>query len=541
VRIKFNKNLALLALIVSQLISHAQTYSDSLRLIWQNEDIIDSMRFNALGSYYDINNQQQPDSALLALDYHYQLAKVKGDTLQVYQACKNKGNIHRLKGNYNIAINAYKEAEKIALQLNRPVLKAKILGNIGNVFIYRKDYKQATQYFSKALNIYLEEKNTEGESHILTSLGSVYLIIQNYDLALEYYQKALLILNTKGGKERRKAIIYANIGWTNFEKGLYEDARSYYELSLKILQLKNEKFFILDCYSTLAKIHLKLNQLDQAKAYAELNLALNKELKIESGIIEAEIIVAQLAFETNIDQATELGQSILEHLPSDVNKEIKRDIYRLLYKCYKNQNELELALRMHEKFTVYRDSIQVEKNNFAVAREVVKNDYEIQLYEAELEKGREKAQLELSQLKRTFGIISVFVLLIALLLYYFFAKSKKNRIRRNMLLAEIESLKSNTGKELVVDSNQFQLVREKLDAAIEKKLNDTDWKVLGILLDDPVISNKEIAEKAFLSIDGIGSSLRRMYEYFDVKDSKYKKISLLLEAIKISGKPTSTA
>jgi hypothetical protein len=53
-------------------------------------------------------------------------------------------------------------------------------------------------------------------------------------------------------------------------------------------------------------------------------------------------------------------------------------------------------------------------------------------------------------------------------------------------------------------------------------------------LDDPVITNKEIAEKAFMSVDGIGSSLRRMYEYFEIKESKYKKISLLLVAVKIS-------
>jgi hypothetical protein len=33
---------------------------------------------------------------------------------------------------------------------------------------------------------------------------------------------------------------------------------------------------------------------------------------------------------------------------------------------------------------------------------------------------------------------------------------------------------------------------------------------LHILLKEPDITNKEIAEKAFMSVDGIGSSLRRM-------------------------------
>ena len=49
-----------------------------------------------------------------------------------------------------------------------------------------------------------------------------------------------------------------------------------------------------------------------------------------------------------------------------------------------------------------------------------------------------------------------------------------------------------------------------------------------------MITNKGIANKVFLSIDGVGSSLRRMYVYFDIKESKYKKIALLLEAVKLS-------
>jgi DNA-binding CsgD family transcriptional regulator len=69
---------------------------------------------------------------------------------------------------------------------------------------------------------------------------------------------------------------------------------------------------------------------------------------------------------------------------------------------------------------------------------------------------------------------------------------------------------------------------------LRKKINETDWNVLNILYEDPVISNKELADKAYLSVDGIGSSLRRMYEYFDIPNSKYMKIVLLLKAIKLS-------
>jgi hypothetical protein len=39
-----------------------------------------------------------------------------------------------------------------------------------------------------------------------------------------------------------------------------------------------------------------------------------------------------------------------------------------------------------------------------------------------------------------------------------------------------------------------------------------------------------------MSIDGISSSLRRMCKYIEIKENKYKKVSLIHTAIKISNK-----
>jgi len=114
--------------------------------------------------------------------------------------------------------------------------------------------------------------------------------------------------------------------------------------------------------------------------------------------------------------------------------------------------------------------------------------------------------------------------------------SHKNT-EQQKLLQEITLLKSKQSKELALPSGSFKLDRGSIENAISKKLNDTDWKVLTILIDDPVISNKKIAEKSFLSVEGISSALRRMYVTFDIKESKYKKISLLMEVIKLSNNP----
>ena len=80
----------------------------------------------------------------------------------------------------------------------------------------------------------------------------------------------------------------------------------------------------------------------------------------------------------------------------------------------------------------------------------------------------------------------------------------------------------------------MELSKEKIDNHLYRVLNETDWNVLLILLDNPMVLNREIAEKSNMSIDGIGSSLRRMYDYFEVNETKYKKVALIHKAVNIS-------
>jgi hypothetical protein len=107
-------------------------------------------------------------------------------------------------------------------------------------------------------------------------------------------------------------------------------------------------------------------------------------------------------------------------------------------------------------------------------------------------------------------------------------------VNQSALNKQIEKIESNDVNELAINTQEFELIKEKIEKTIDRKLNATDWNVLNILLKEPEVSNKDIAEKAFMSVDGIGSSLRRMYLYFDIKETKYKKIALIMEAIKAS-------
>jgi tetratricopeptide (TPR) repeat protein len=513
----------------------AQNQSNDLKAIWENTKNADSIRFNALADYYKLNNQAQPDSTLRVLNYYYQLAKEKNNLKELYNVANDRGGIYRLKGELELSMHYYKEAEKLAIKLNDLTLKANISGNIGNVYANKKDYKKALHYFTNSYTIFKNVNDKNGESRMLSSIGNVYLYIQNYELALAYYEKALKAIKNIDVPPRSIAVIYLNIGWTNYEIKKFKEAQLYNEKAIKILEETKDKFFLLNGYTTLARIHLDLNQFKKATEYADKSLALSKELDASEFIAVSQTIFAQIDLKKGNSEAAKIkGETILKNLNKKANLELKEELYDVLYKCYQAENNPKKSLEMYQKYSIYKDSIQLERNKLTLIREVVKNEFDDLLLKNEQKLQKEKAELISKQQQKTYGIILGSIILIIAIIFYFNRNIKRSRKKRDELLQEIEKLKNSEVNTLVVNPHEFQLVREKIESFIQRKLNDTDWNVLNILLKEPDISNKELAEKAFMSVDGIGSSLRRMYLYFDIKESKYKKIALITEAIKIS-------
>jgi tetratricopeptide (TPR) repeat protein len=507
---------------------------DSLETIWKSSQEDEQHKFEALNAYYELINEIAPDSTLLMLDKHYNVAIKEQNNSQLFLITKWIGNINRFKGNLETALKSYHKADSLALILDKPLLKASIKGNLGNVFANQRDYSKSAKYFSEALKIYQENESVSGTVRILTNLGTLHLIIENYKVSEEYYQKALEKLGNIENKKRRFAILKHNIGWSQYKNNQFDEARLSYEEALQLFQEQNRKFLIASSYSTLSLIHKELGNIEKAKEYTRKDYNLNKEINREGLVFNAEVNMALILYETDVNEAINKGEDLLRRMPHNTDIEIQSKLYNLLYKSYKAVNEPSKALKMYELFTVNNDSIQITKNNYAVARATLTKDFELQLFENKLENTKAQKQLEINQLKRTYGIITISIFTIAIFAFLFRKQKINNQQKREALLQEISKLKSDSKSSILTNTVSFKLHRENIENSIGRKLNDTDWSVLTILLEDPVISNKKIAERAFKSVDGIGSSLRRMYDYFKIKETKYKKIALLNDSIKRS-------
>ena len=533
------KNLYFLGLIFLCLSSRSLYSSqvDSLRLTWENEELSDSLRFNALEEYDELYSLVSPDSVLVVLDYYHDLAITKGADRQLYRSFLKKGNIFRIQDRIDEARTHYYEAQLVAKKINNARLEAIIIGNLGNLHLDQGEYLESIKKYNKAKKIFVTEGDKDGEARMLNATGAINSRIGNHDIALVNYEEALSIYSLLQDDEYNTSLgtttILMNIGLIHFRDSSYIKAESSFIEALKRLKTDNYKYYIAGCYSMLAQIYLSLNQIENSLLFANKNFDINKELGTQSGILEAKIILAKIIYQKNKFQAIEQLENILESVFQAQSLESKREVSELLYKGYKFQNRMDLSLKMYEFFNLYNDSIKAKIDSYAIARETVKNEYEKILFESKLENEKEKNILKLNQIKKIALIIFISIFLVLLLIYFIILNNNKNTKKRDDLLEQIKFHKENK-LSTILDSNKFELSKQKIDNYLSRELNETDWKVLLLLLDNPMVLNKEIAEKSNMSIDGIGSSLRRMYDYFEINETKYKKVSLIHKVVNIS-------
>jgi tetratricopeptide (TPR) repeat protein len=513
----------------------SQIKKDSLKNIWVNTTISDSLRFKAIKDYYYKNTYAKPDAVITLTKYHYQLGKEKGSVKQMADALNERSYAHYIKGDLNASIEALKQSISVFEKINDTKNLVVIQSNLGSIYKEQKDYLKAFNSFNTSLKIIRELKLKTSEARILAEIGDIYSILDELDLAMEYFDESLTIcVARKISKQNQIGSIFLKKAEIYYKKKQYNLAKEYSNKAINEFKETSNKFDLSECYILLAKVNKKLSKKTQALEYTNKALAINYEIDNNSKIIEAQILKSYLLLDTKPAQAKNLSEKSLQLLKPETSNKIKADLYKLLYECYKKSNQTNRALSMIEKHTIFRDSFQLERNKILIIKETIKSEYEQKLQQNKAINEKENAIVKLTYTYRIYFVISIIIVLVILFVYAFRTKNIKTRKELDALLLEINSLKRKEKLTLLVDASNFELNKEKIQTSINRKLNKTDWSVLNVLLQNPEASNKEISEKVFLSIDGIGSSLRRMYLFFDLKQTKYKKVLLIKKAIEIS-------
>ncbi len=500
---------------------------DSLLNEWRNEKRTVEERLFAFNEAYTAYYQQFPDTMLQELDELARKALEWNHPMALFEAWIRKGGLLNYQGKNEAALVAYDRAEEVIRPIGDQMRLGSLANNRGNVYAQQADFAKAMAHFNEALELHSAAGYQRGQWNARMALGNVFVLIETYELGKVQYESVLAELDWQPENARFRGLLYMNLGYCEYKLEHFDRAGELYEQALPLMQQSGSDFDLASCHQNMAILRKDEERTEEALFHIHESYALFQQLGAQSYEIECQLTLAQILRETDREQAMSIAKQVLSQFDAIESDATKSDLYELLYLGHKDDANLELALAMHEQHLAFHDSVEASRNRYSVIRTAYEKDVEYQMNVIRLEGQKAMDELLIQQLKTVLWLTLTFVLVVSLLIAYTVRTKAAHEQRRQVLLKEINSLKAAQTRNMAMNLTTLEDQRPAIEQSLGRELNETDWRVLKILLDDPTITNQAIADQACLSVDGIGSSLRRMYTYFDVKETKYKKIGLV--------------
>ena len=485
---------------------------DSLWGVWNDTSQVDSNRLNAMQLIIrDKYIFAKPDSAFYFAQMQYDLAEENGQKKHMADALNLQGVSYAIRGINHKAIESYNRSLKIFEKMDNKAGIATAIMNMGIMYSKQEEKEKALDHYTKSLMLFEEINNKSGAGAALINMGTIYFDRKNLEKAMEFFVKSLKVKEEVGHK-KGIATSLANIGEVYSAQGNISKAMEYYQRGLAIYIEINAKNKIAESYLLISKAYKLQGEYSKTIAFT------TKALKI----------------------AQEMGSPGLTENAS-----------KLLHESYKHIGDTRRALEMHELYLEAKDNITNEENTKAIIQLQYKYEYEKKseadsIKNAEMQKVKD-AQLETQQVKlkqerlMRYGLIAISSLVIILLINL--ALSHRNYKRQQeaeteKLLSQIKLLKTDNAlrkTEVPLILADFEINKEKLNALAENRLNESDWKILNEICNHPTIANKDIAASVYLSLEGVKSSFKKMYDLFEITASgRNKKLALAIHVMKIS-------
>ncbi|MDO5665402.1 MAG: LuxR C-terminal-related transcriptional regulator [Bacteroidia bacterium] len=187
------------------------------------------------------------------------------DPHQITMAYFYSGCVYREQGNFEQAMQQYKEAGQYAAKTNNVDLQGLVQYNIGDLLAEEGLHALALEKYKVAESLYCQSPVNPEEKQVkcLIAIGQIFLLLRNNDSALVTFNKGLELAKTFGSTTVH-SLLHQNIGVTYKETGNYSEAG--YHLHHAFL-LENDTTEIPRYYLNFAQLYIETGQTDSVTFY----------------------------------------------------------------------------------------------------------------------------------------------------------------------------------------------------------------------------------------------------------------------------------
>lgn len=291
--------------------------------------------YRLLGNLYlqVYNYEEAMNSYDLCIEYSLPL----NDSVMIRECYLNKGTIYFNKGLNSKALDNFLQALNYSENLD----KENEYNNIGAVFFNEKEYEEAYNYYNKALDIFKKKGNQYGVSVANNNIGDVFKMMGKYDVALMYYNEVLSASDSLNNPEM-EIICMNNIGVVKEMMNDGDSAIYYYSKALEKAGILKDHLLITTSLRLLGNALFEKGLYDQAKSYLERAFNLSKELVLYEDMRNTSKLL-QLIYEKNGNFKVAYHFANMQILASDSlhSNEAKRHVLKIMFDHKIGLQELE--------------------------------------------------------------------------------------------------------------------------------------------------------------------------------------------------------
>jgi len=509
--------------------AEAQTNLDSLWNIWQDDEIQDTTRLQALHKYaWDGYLFSQPDSAFHYAQIQYGFASKKGLKKSMANALTTQGASFWVKGDYPKSIIYFSNSLSLFEEIGDKKGIASSVNNLGNIYFSQGDHVEALTYYQRGLIIKQEIGDVKGSSTSLNNIGNLYSDQGDFINALKYHQESLGLKEQLGDK---KGIVYSlnNIGIIYIKQGNSATALEFFSRALKISEDINEINGIAHSLQNIGNLHSNQGEYEKALSYLEKSLSIREETKDLLGIASIYNSLGSIhnkkeEFLKSI-QECENGYALALKIGA---LDQQRIACQCLYNGYKALGNGDMALLYHEKMLLINDSLNADE----VAKQLMQMEFQKKFIADSLKQEVEKLAVqnahesEVRKKNKTKNIFlgsGLLLLLLAGGLY-----SRNRYIKKSKDVIEKEKDRSDN---LLLNILPAEIAEE---LKINGKSDAREFDLVSILFTD-FKEFTQTSEK--LSAKELVSEINDCFEAFDSICGKYKveKIKTIGDAYMAAG------
>jgi tetratricopeptide (TPR) repeat protein len=234
--------------------------------------------------------------------------------------CNDLGVVYQSLGQYQEALNFYRQSLEIQREIGNCNGEANSLGNLGNLYNSLGQYQEARNFYQQSLEIQCEIGDRNGEANSLGNLGDIHDSLGKYQEALNLYHQSLAI-QRKIGNIQGEATSLNGLGNVYYSLGQYQEAFKYHQQSLEIQCEIGDRNGEANSLCNLGNVYHSLGQYQKALNFDQQSLGIQREIGNRNGEVSSlfNLGLALLHLNQNDNALTHFQQAlnIYENLKLD--------------------------------------------------------------------------------------------------------------------------------------------------------------------------------------------------------------------------------